>query len=161
MTQPPQPASRRTRLLAFLADAAIACACGLPGFGLLVWPLVLGLGAGGHYPGALPDYSVLGVILFLGLGGSYMGAQFSLLAKRGQTFGKRLLGIRIVNDANGGNPGVVPAVVLRLIVPGGASLIPYIGWLFAMVNLAFIFGPDRRCLHDRIAGTRVVVAERD
>jgi hypothetical protein len=41
--------------------------------------------------------------------------------------------------------------VVRLI-----GLIPGIGTLFGRANILFIFSADQRCLHDRIAGTRVI-----
>ena len=34
--------------------------------------------------------------------------------------------------------------------------IPLIGTVFSLVDVGFIFGKERRCLHDRIAGTCVV-----
>lgn len=36
------------------------------------------------------------------------------------------------------------------------SLIPAIGQLFAVIDTLCIFWEDRRCIHDLIAGTKVV-----
>ncbi len=36
--------------------------------------------------------------------------------------------------------------------------IPVVGALYALVDALFIFGAEQRCLHDLIAGTKVVLA---
>jgi uncharacterized RDD family membrane protein YckC len=38
----------------------------------------------------------------------------------------------------------------------GLALVPLLGWGFALVDPLFVFGDDRRTLHDRIADTIVV-----
>jgi uncharacterized RDD family membrane protein YckC len=82
--------------------------------------------------------------------------QWTLLSLRGQTLGKMAMGVRIVLQENGNNPGFLHAVVLRIFVPFLIGAVPVLGALFLMVNVLSIFGEDRRCLHDRIAGTKVV-----
>lgn len=84
--------------------------------------------------------------------------QFVLLSKRGQTVGKRAMNIRIVK-LDGSRPGFLHAVLLRIIVNGLPGAIPHVGRLFALIDILFIFRADRRCIHDIIAGTRVVKAE--
>lgn len=78
--------------------------------------------------------------------------QVMLLTKDGQTLCKKALGIRIVKMDSGENGGFVPNVLLRLIVNSLLGIIP----LYSLVDILFIFGSDRRCIHDMIAGTRVV-----
>jgi len=39
------------------------------------------------------------------------------------------------------------------------SLVPVLGGLYVIVDVLFIFRDDRRCIHDLIAGTQVVVAD--
>jgi len=100
----------------------------------------------------------LGVLL---LGVLFCAAiQTWMLAVRGQTVGKRLLGIRIVRVQDDANPGFVHAVLLRGFVPilnrALIMLIPVFGLGFWLVDVACIFRDDRRCLHDLIAGTKVV-----
>jgi hypothetical protein len=34
--------------------------------------------------------------------------------------------------------------------------IPMIGAVVALANILFIFGKEQRCLHDRLAGTKVI-----
>jgi uncharacterized RDD family membrane protein YckC len=82
--------------------------------------------------------------------------QLTLLSLRGQTLGKMLMGVRIVDYHNNSNPGFVKAVLLRACVPRLIAAIPCVGTLFALIDPLFIFGEERRCIHDRIAGTKVV-----
>jgi uncharacterized RDD family membrane protein YckC len=100
-----------------------------------------------------------GAFVAMGLGALVMLAvlvyQLYLLSTRGQTLGKRWMKIRIVK-LDGSNPGFVGAVLLRGVVNGIISAIPYLGGLYALVDALFIFRDDRRCIHDLIAGTRVI-----
>ena len=79
-----------------------------------------------------------------------------LLTKRGQTLGKKWMGIRIARIDDDGNPGFVKAVLLRGFVNGLIGSIPLLGPVYSLVDICFIFREDRRCIHDHIAGTRVV-----
>lgn len=80
-----------------------------------------------------------------------------LLSRRGQTIGKVVVRTRIVDHA-GSVPDLWPLLVKRYIVLQVASLIPYIGDMVFVLGSLLIFGRSRRCLHDYIAGTRVVDA---
>jgi uncharacterized RDD family membrane protein YckC len=52
------------------------------------------------------------------------------------------------------------AIILKRSLPITLfSLIPVIGGLLGLANIGFIFRKDRRCLHDIIAGTKVVQLE--
>ncbi|MEY4938479.1 MAG: hypothetical protein RIQ93_214 [Verrucomicrobiota bacterium] len=98
------------------------------------------------------------------IGGLVLGAgllvltilQIWMLTTRGQSIGKRIIGIRIVRAPDGGLPGFVHGWLLRNLVPGVISLLPWVGMMFVLADIFFIFGPERRCLHDYLAGTRVV-----
>ena len=83
---------------------------------------------------------------------AYPIVQVVLLMQYGQTIGKRLVGIRIVMASTGENGGFVPNVLLRAWLNFIISIIP----LYGLVDVLFIFREDRRCIHDLIAGTRVV-----
>lgn len=48
--------------------------------------------------------------------------------------------------------GFVTNVLMRSVLNRILSFIPF----YALVDILFIFREDRRCLHDRIAGTQVV-----
>jgi uncharacterized RDD family membrane protein YckC len=80
-----------------------------------------------------------------------------LLSKRGQTIGKRWMAIKIVK-LDGSAPGFVHAVLLRGFVNGLIGAVPYLGFVYTLVDLLMICRDDRRCLHDMIASTRVVKA---
>jgi uncharacterized RDD family membrane protein YckC len=78
------------------------------------------------------------------------------LLSRGQSLGKLIVGVRIVDYDTEENPGFMRLYVWRVLVPALLSLVPFFGQIFALVNVLFIFGEQRRCLHDCIAGTKVV-----
>ncbi len=79
-----------------------------------------------------------------------------LLIRRGQTFGKWLIGIRIVKFQSGQKPGFVSVILLRTLVMGILTCLPYVGLGLYIVDLFGIFRHDRRCLHDMIADTMVI-----
>lgn len=81
---------------------------------------------------------------------------FQLLAKNGQTIGKKLLGIKIV-DLNGDLPTMKKHFFKRYAVYFLPGQIPVAGQLISIINILFIFGKQKRCGHDYIAGTKVVV----
>ncbi|MFZ9745396.1 MAG: RDD family protein [Opitutaceae bacterium] len=104
--------------------------------------------------------------LFTALQLALLGIQIFLLTSRGQTLGKILLGVRVVRAGDGEKPGFLRAWLLREL-PSGAiqgmlQLVPIVGFFlrfaFVTTNYLMIFREDRRCLHDFIAGTRVVRA---
>ncbi|MEL6547544.1 MAG: RDD family protein [Myxococcota bacterium] len=81
-----------------------------------------------------------------------------LLATQGQTVGKRLVGTRIVDVETGEVPPFWRIFGLRYVVLGLATLIPFIGSLVGLIDALMIFGKQRRCAHDYIAQTQVVLA---
>jgi len=81
----------------------------------------------------------------------------SRLAQKGQSIGKAAVGTKIVT-LQGGLPPFTSSAILRTVVPAAITQIPILGGLFGLVDIFWIFGRERRCLHDHIAGTRVVRA---
>jgi uncharacterized RDD family membrane protein YckC len=79
--------------------------------------------------------------------------QWNLIATRGQSIGKILLWIRIIN-CRGNAPGFIQGVILRDWLRMALSFIPF----FSIVDAALILTESKRCIHDYIAGTRVVPA---
>ena len=84
-----------------------------------------------------------------------------LLHRRGQTLGKWLLKIRMVDSKNNKIPPLWRFVCVRaLFFPTlYLPLLYSIVGLFAiipLIDLGHALRPDRRCLHDLAAGTRVV-----
>jgi uncharacterized RDD family membrane protein YckC len=97
---------------------------------------------------ALIGMQLLGLLLFATVNGY-------LLMTRGQTVGKKLLGMRIVRpDGSAATPGRI--IGLRYAVGWLLSALPVVGMVYALVDCLMIFRADRRCLHDLIADTIVV-----
>jgi uncharacterized RDD family membrane protein YckC len=135
-------ASRGSRLSAQFVDGLL--------FLLIYIPLVAAAATGAESEAAAAGSSMLMLLLFFGLG----VVQIFYLTRDGQTIGKKAVKIRIVRYDDGGNPGFVKAVLLRGIVNGFLGIIP----LYAFVDILFIFGAEQRCIHDLLAGTKVVNA---
>ena len=93
---------------------------------------------------------VVGWVVFLVLNGY-------LLYKRGQTIGKVAVKTKII-DLNGNLPSFGKLIVLRYFILGLVVQIPIVGSLAGLVDGLLIFGKERRCLHDYMAGTRVINA---
>lgn len=91
---------------------------------------------------------VVGVAAFLLVNGHF-------LKNYGQTLGKRLLKIAIV-DLDGKVPELRNLLLKRYLLWWLLAYIPVVGVLVVLVDYLFIFRADRRCLHDLAAGTRVV-----
>jgi len=95
------------------------------------------------------------LLLVVGFFG-FLGVQIYLLVQQGQTIGKRTVGIRIVEYSDGSLLGAGRILGMRGVLPGVIAGIPYVGWLFALVDVLFIFGEERRCIHDYMAQSKVV-----
>ncbi|MBI2498510.1 MAG: RDD family protein, partial [Opitutae bacterium] len=147
-------AGRWQRLGAAVLDGIIGCAFALPGGAMLLLGGVMAKGSHSANPTLLlPGFLVLGAgILALVI------IQIYLLVTRGQTIGKKLLGIKIVTYPDEANPGFVKVWLLRSFVNGLIGAIPMVGGVYSLVDVCFIFREDRRCIHDLIAGTQVVNA---
>jgi len=102
--------------------------------------------------------TVMGTCLLLALA----GLQIWLLATRGQTPGKILTKMAIVDPVTGFPPGFLRAAVIR---QGPQTLLSFVyapaGLAYLLVDSLFIFSSSRRCLHDRLADTTVIRVGRD
>lgn len=147
----PQLAGRGARLGAALIDGVILLA--------LILPVVFL----GGYLGAISEAAAAGesvpipTQLLWGLLGFaiFAALQFAPLKKSGQTWGKKLMGVRIVT-MDGEQPGLDVLLGRRYLFFNGISLIPFVGGLASAINVLMIFRADKRCLHDLVAGTQVV-----
>jgi uncharacterized RDD family membrane protein YckC len=74
----------------------------------------------------------------------------------GQTIGKRVVGIRIVDYGTGERIPIARLIFMRYLPTTLVAAIPLVGSLLSLVNILFIFGSEQRCIHDHIAGTKVV-----
>ena len=141
-------ATRGQRLGAFTLDALIG----------LIWtlPVLFFLGVWDYAVQSQPIpwpisllAAALEFILFMLVNGYF-------LRSSGQTLGKKLVGIRIVTLDNT-VPALARVIFLRYAPISVIALIPSVGALLAiLVDSLFIFGAPRRCVHDLVAGTKVV-----
>ena len=145
----PSPAGRGARLAATAIDGLLQAAllCGLY-FAMSDDPTT------DAQTDSLFELSGLLMLIALAVFGI---TQSTLLAKRGQTIGKKLLGLRILRS-NGERAGLGRLLGLRYGVGLLIELVPVIGMIYALVDLLLIFREPRRCVHDYIADTIVVRA---
>lgn len=145
-------ATRWQRFWAGILDAIIGFACGAPflfAFGLFDYskrgmtpPFMLTL-----------SLTVLSFVIFVLLHGYF-------LKRNGQTIGKKILGIKIA-DLNDHTPDFWKIVLRRYLPISAVSVIPVAGQILPLIDVLFIFRSDRRCVHDLIAGTKVIKAKRN
>ncbi|WP_051143814.1 RDD family protein [Psychromonas hadalis] len=87
--------------------------------------------------------------------GGYLLVNGYLLHNYGQTIGKSLLDIAIVSN-DGENLGLVKIIFKRWLPIILLSLIPIVGSLLVLACFLLIFRMDKKCVHDHIAGTKVI-----
>lgn len=141
-------ATRKQRLLAAFADGMLVM---LVFIGLVLlfsdWDAYMRFMAEGSIVNGILA-GLAGVAIFLVLNGK-------LLVTNGQTLGKRSANIKIV--ALDDSPATVKGHLLKRY--GFSTIIqniPVVGPFIAIINILFIFGKQKRCLHDLVAGTKVV-----
>ncbi len=100
-----------------------------------------------------------GLAILLGLAGLLALAIYNLylLHRYGQSLGKRVCNIKIVRT-DGEPASLGRLILLRWLVPGALGNVPTYGPFFSLLNVLLIFTADRRCFHDYLADTKVVVA---
>lgn len=145
-------ASRRARLVAAMVDGILAVA-----FGMAFSIGVLGKRLFTRPP---PTYTLPEMAASAAAGVAfYLLVHGVLLHRRGQSVGKWLVGIRIA-DVGGGRVPFGRIVGLRLVPVWLVSSMPYAGGILPLIDVLFIFGRQRRCVHDLIARTIVTKAPR-
>jgi uncharacterized RDD family membrane protein YckC len=149
-----EAATRLSRLGAALVDGLVFA---IPAGGLAILVPMAMMGGG-----VASMMAILGVTLLLLLG--LLVTQIVLLATRGQTIGKKLLGIRMITST-GETPSVWRVFFLRwlpfVVVAAIIDLVFKVRGLGNLVHVAdalLIFQTTRRCLHDLIADTHVIKA---
>ena len=144
-------AERGTRLGAVILDSLIFLVPGL--FAIIPAMLSMrGNAAEAMGIGATIAVSVgvLGVLVVLVI-------DLVMLHRSGQTIGKRMLNVKIIRS-DGSRAGLTRIFFLRMLVPGLIGGIPFVGFIFTIVDPLFIFQESRRCVHDLIADTVVIKA---
>ncbi|WP_198263393.1 RDD family protein [sulfur-oxidizing endosymbiont of Gigantopelta aegis] len=91
---------------------------------------------------------ILGLVIF-------MMINLKFLKNSGQTVGKKALDIKVVT-MDDELPTLSNHFLKRYSVYFLPGQIPLAGQFFSMLNILFIFGKNKRCIHDYAAGTKVV-----
>jgi len=78
-----------------------------------------------------------------------------LLQQYGQTLGKRIMGIAIVTMDNQ-KPAFMLLIVQRYLSQWVIGMVPVIGIFLRLADILAIFRPDKRCIHDHFAKTKVI-----
>lgn len=160
-TGPLRAARRKTRLAAAVIDLGLLGAVLFLGFvlacALLIarWLPLINAGQSAH---EVMDRSAGAPIVYactLPPPLLFHAYQCFLVARSGQSLGKRWLGLRIVRT-NGEGAGFVHGVVMRSWLLNLIGLVPILGVLVTLADVLMIFWRDALCVHDVIADTRVV-----
>ena len=96
-------------------------------------------------------FGAIGILVYVAINGY-------LLSKYGQSVGKKIVGIRVVSQETNQLLSFGKVVGIRYVVVTLISQLPFIGSLFGLIDVLFIFSADKRCLHDMLAGSIVVKA---
>jgi uncharacterized RDD family membrane protein YckC len=145
------PAERGARLGAAILDTLIF-------FGMVYVPLFAGTFVGAAAASGSDESAAGGMMaigLLLGLVGfvAYVWLNLKQMQATGQSLGKKYVGIKVVRS-DGSAVTLGRLVWLRNVVNWLISIIP----LYGLVDVLFIFGESRQCLHDKLADTMVVKA---
>jgi uncharacterized RDD family membrane protein YckC len=141
------PADRGTRLGAVFLD-------GLIGAGLTIVPAIAGIAVASAVARGQSDFA-WAFSMVPALGGVVIWAWLTIkyVKQNGQTIAKKILGIKVIR-ADGTPASLGRIFWLRNVVNGLLGVIP----LYGLIEVLFIFGDGRQCLHDKIADTIVVRA---
>jgi len=140
-------ASRWTRLGAAILDTIFIMMFAIP---IMIY--------GGYWDRAVAGEATLmdtlllftfGIVVYLAMNGY-------LLSRHGQTVGKKIMRIKIVKLDRDEILPLWKVFCLRYLPVDIVAQIPLLGPWLAIIDALFIFRRDKRCLHDFIAGTRVI-----
>lgn len=142
-------AERSARLGAAIVDGLI--------FSAMVYiPLLIGtvISASGG-----PDSDPSGTMMMIGVGLTFVGfivwlyLTLKQMSATGQSLAKKYFNIKVV--VSDGSPASLSRLIWRRnILNGLLGIIP----LYGFIEVLFIFGESRQCLHDKLADTLVVEA---
>ena len=148
------PACKWDRLGAFMLDLVIQFLIFFPAYFFISTSFFensinqLGIGIS-LSSAALIFFGICNCIFFLLVHGK-------LLATKGQTVGKKLLGIAVVSNNENKPLKFWVLFISRYSLFGVLALMTHYGEIAILINALFIFGKESRCLHDYIANTKVV-----
>ncbi len=139
-------ASRWQRLSGKIIDAVLQALLGIVG-----WVLVILLVSDAQFA----DVPVLSIVMSFFSSTTIAIINWFLISKYGQSIGKMMVGTRIVMEEDGSLPGFLNGVVLRSWIALALQAVPF----FTLIDALWIFGDKVQCVHDLIAGTRVIQIE--
>jgi uncharacterized RDD family membrane protein YckC len=144
----PQLATRGARFGAAFIDGLVAMAIGFA----VLWPMY----GKGYFAMAAQGISTIlpGLLVYMAI---FYAIEGFFLYTRSQSLGKMALGLRIVRT-DGSWASVGRTLGVRLVGFGLLGFVPVVGPFIGLIDVLFIFGSSRRCLHDRAADTIVVEA---
>jgi uncharacterized RDD family membrane protein YckC len=152
----PAVAERWRRCFGALADGALETLCWLPTSTAMMHAMASMVSIHKADPGALVAAFWHNLGPSLPWLGGLLAVQIILLTVRSQSVGNLLSGTRIVRIGDGAPGGFLRAFLLRGCLARVLRQLPLLGPIFWIVDSLFIFRADKRCLHDLIAGTKVV-----
>ncbi len=137
-------ASRGARLAASLIDGLAALVILLPALATM------------FFVNTDSGLSAVAILFAVASGIAFLGFaiyQLSMVVRQGQTLGKKTMNIRIVNYSDGQVPSAGRLIGMRYVLNSFLGrIIPF----YAVIDVLLIFGSERRCIHDYLAGTKVV-----
>lgn len=147
---------RWKRIAAYLVDYLLGIIVLVSNIALAQWMSGFGICPDLHAmfgPENKVDADFNGYLCYFGIAFVAQVVVWWMIAVHGQSPGKMLLGIKIV-DSCGNTPGFIKGIVLRYWVSGLLlSVVPFAG----IANLiSFFYGEPPRCIHDYIAATWVI-----
>lgn len=140
-------ASRFSRLIASIIDTIISLMFILP---LMYFTGFFSAIMSGEEPSLLQTAGIGFITIAL-----FFAINWHFLKSAGQTIGKKVMGIKVVT-LDGELPSMVQHFLKRYAMYFLPAYIPMIGQLISLLNVLFIFGKGKRCIHDMVAGTKVV-----
>lgn len=144
-----QLASRMQRLGAYTLDVVLA---------MVVYMPIVGVAFVSEASGADSETMTVLIFVVFGLGLlAFAGVNLYLLYRDGQTIGKRLVGIKIVRGDLVSRASLLRIIFLRTLPVWVVNNIPCMGIFAVLGNYLVILGDERRCGHDYLADTHVVV----
>ena len=142
-------AERSARLGAAIVDGLIVA-------GMVYLPLIIGMvisGAGGEGSDPNGMFMMIGLVLTLVGFTAWVYLTLKQMSATGQSLAKKYFNIKVV--VSDGSPASLSRLIFRRnLLNGLLGIIP----LYGFIDLLFIFGEGRQCLHDKLADTIVVEA---
>jgi uncharacterized RDD family membrane protein YckC len=78
-----------------------------------------------------------------------------LISQRGYSIGQGVMNLKVV--MGDGGPVQMGTAILRLLVQMGLGVIPFVGFILAILNLLWpLWDPQKQTLHDKAVGTFVI-----